>query len=540
MILDRSVAAKDDLQGEKLDNMTSPGGRPVARRDLLRGIGVGALALGGGSLLAACGPTSTPAPTGSASGSGSASRGGTLQAAISSEPNFINPADALELTEYSVVRSVYDGLTQWNTSYSDLDPALALSWASNADATDWVFKLRPGVKFQDGTPFDSTAVKKSMQEYLPNAWGALFANLKTIDDSDPMTLKLTFSASNPDLARNWSFVKVISPKLLAANQAASKSVGTGAFQWVNWAKGQKITLAANRDYWGKPQPYLDGLVLPIVSDETARVSGLESGSLNLIMQVDAHDLPTLKSASNLRTSSTSTWLELNLTFRCDQPITKDPRVRQAVAYGIDRAALVKDVLLGQGVVAPSPIPAGCYGHITPTTEYSYNPSKSRQLLKEAGYPKGISLNLAGGATYSLLGQAMVAQLAQAGITVHFDQLEAGVEVNDLIAPHPKHQLFIITYGWVNGGPFHFDTLNVLNHPQYKGAALTALIDKCNGTADGPARLQALSDAQNLFMIELPHLPLYYAIDTDAFSSEFTGYQTPKDTYQPIFARVSKH
>lgn len=523
-----------------MDSKISLGGRPLGRRDLLKGIGAGAVVLGGGSLLAACGPSSSSAAAGSASSSASASRGGTLQAAISAEPNFINPADALELYEYAVVRSVYDGLTQWNASYSQLEPALALSWSSNADATSWIFNLRPGVKFQDGTPFDSTAVKRSIQEYLPNAWGALFANLKTVDDSDPMTVKLTFSASNPDLARNQSFVKMISPKLLAANQAASKAVGTGAFQWVSWTKGEKITLAANKDYWSKPEPYLDGVVLPIVSDETSRVSGLQSGSLDLIMQVDAHDLPTLKANSSIRTDPTSTWLELNLTFRCDQPVTSDPRVRQAVAYGIDRAALVKDVLLGQGVVATSPIPIGCYGHVTPTAQYSYNPSKARQLLKQAGYPNGIHLNLSGGTTYGLLGQAMVAQLAEAGISVHFDIQEAGVLVNDLLAAHPKHQLFIITYGWVNGGPFQFDTLNVINHPHYKGAALTALIGKANSTADGPQRLKALSDAQNLFMTELPHLPLYYGIDTDAFSSTVTGYRTPKDTYQPVFAPVSMH
>lgn len=130
-----------------MDNNTSAGGRLVGRRDLLRGIGAGTLLLGGGSLLTACGPSSTPSPSGPAAAATGSASGGTLQAAIYAEPNFINPADALELSEYSVVRSVYDGLTQWNADYSDIEPALALSWSSNADATDWVFKLRPDVKF---------------------------------------------------------------------------------------------------------------------------------------------------------------------------------------------------------------------------------------------------------------------------------------------------------------------------------------------------------------------------------------------------------
>ncbi|MGH3120050.1 MAG: ABC transporter substrate-binding protein, partial [Streptosporangiaceae bacterium] len=358
-----------------MNDHRSLNGQPFSRRDMLRGIGAGAALLGSGGLLAACSSSSSTSPGAKATGSAAATpqgRSGTLQAAISAEPNFINPADALELYEYSVVRSVYDGLTQWSPGYDTVEPALALSWSTNADATQWEFKLRPDVKFQDGTPFDATAVKKTIQEYVPKAWGVLFANLKTIDDSDPTTLKLTFGTSNPDLARNWTFVKVISPQLLAAKQAAKKAVGTGAFQWGSWVHGQKITLNANPNHWGKPQPYLSSLELPIVTDETARISGLESKSLNLVMQVDPHDIPALNSDSAVGLSRSSTWLELHLTFRCDQPIVNDPRVRQAVAYGLDRATIVKNVLLGQGVVAPSPIPAGCYGHITPTTEYSYN------------------------------------------------------------------------------------------------------------------------------------------------------------------------
>jgi peptide/nickel transport system substrate-binding protein len=526
-----------------VDSYLNSSGQGLTRRELLKGVGAGAVLLSGGGLLAACSPKGSSTTTTSSSprtggNSSSAGRSGILQAAISQEPNFINPADALELAEYAVVRSVYDGLTQWNTSYSDIVPALALSWSSNADATQWVFKLRPDVKFHDGTPFNSTAVRKTIQEYQPNAWGALFAGLKTIDDSDPTTVKLTFSASNPDFARNQAFVKMISPKLLAAKGAASRAVGTGAFTWGSWSKGQKITLNGNPHYWDASEPHLNGLVLPIVTDENARMSGLQSGSLDVIMQVDAHDLPTLKGNSAFATDPTTTWLELNLTFRCDQKPTNDPRVRQAIAYGVDRAAIVKSVLLGQGVVATSPIPAGCYGHIEATTQYSYNPSKARALLKQAGYPNGISINCSGGSAYSLVGQAMVQQLAEAGIKVNFDVQEAGVEVNDLVASHPKHQMFIITYGWVNGGPFHFDTLNVINHPQYKGAKLVGLINKCNTTADGPARIKALSDAQNLFMTELPHLPLYYGVDTDAFTSQLHGYRTPKDTYQPVFAPTS--
>jgi ABC-type transport system substrate-binding protein len=466
-------------------------------------------------------------------------RSGTLQVANLAEPNFIDPAYALEVEEFAVVRSVYDGLLQWNTTQSQLVAALAESWTSNSNATEWTFKLRPNVTFQDGTPFNSSAMKATFSHYLPGSWGFLLSSMTTLDDSDPLVLKVSFSAPNPDFGRNLTFIKAMSPLQIQKKTSAKQAVGTGAFQWGEWVHGEKITLAASSSYWGTPEPYLDGIDLITVTDETARVNGLESGSLNLIMRVDPHDLPSLASNAKVGLSGGPSWLELHLTFRCDQPITSNLLVRQAIAYGVDRDTIVKDVLLGQGTVAPSPIPIGCYGHITPTTSYSYDPDKSRALLKAAGYSKGLTLKMGTGSPdYALVGEAMVAQLSSAGINVIFDVEDPGVLVADLGATKPKHDLFILTYGWVNGGPFHFDTGLVLAHPQYKGRALTELVHECNTTPDGPKRLSYLAQAQDLFMQQIPHLPLYYANNTDAFSSTVHGYVYPKDAYQPVFANTS--
>lgn len=513
---------------------------PITRRSFLQGAVASAVALP--ALGGATHTTSLRSFWAAMSGANKAAlpqRSGTLKVANLSEPNFIDPAYALEVEEFAVVRNVYDGLLQWNAVESQLMPALATSWSSNANATEWTFNLRPGVTFQDGTPFNSSTMKATLSHYLPGSWGFLLGGMTKVDDSNPQVLKVSFSAPNPDFARNLTFIKAMPPSIMANKEATKRAVGTGPFQWGEWVHGQKITLAASTSYWGKPEPYLDGIDLITVTDETARVNGLESGSLNLIMRVDPHDLPSLAANSKVGLSGGPSWLELHLTFRCDQKITSDARVRQAIAYGVDRATIVKDVLLGQGTVAPSPIPIGCYGHITPSTAYSYDPDKSKALLKAAGYPNGLTLKMgAGSPDYALVGEAMTAQLANAGIKVIFDVEDPGVLVADLGAKQPKHDLFILTYGWVNGGPFHFDTGLVLAHPQYKGAALTNLVHKCNSTPDGPARLKYLAQAQELFMQQIPHLPLYYANNTDAFSSSVHGYRYPKDAYQPVFGGVS--
>jgi peptide/nickel transport system substrate-binding protein len=149
-------------------------------------------------------------------------RSGTLQVANLAEPNFIDPAYALEVEEFAVVRSVYDGLLQWNTTESQLVPALAESWTSNSDATEWTFKLRPNVTFQDGTPFNSSAMKTTFTHYLPGSWGFLLGTMTNVDDSDPLVLKVSFSAPNPDFGRNLTFIKAMSPLLI--QQKARRSL----------------------------------------------------------------------------------------------------------------------------------------------------------------------------------------------------------------------------------------------------------------------------------------------------------------------------
>jgi peptide/nickel transport system substrate-binding protein len=522
--------AGDDAAGDAVTPRTV-----ISRRNLLQGAAAMLAVPAAGKLL---GPTSRIAERpGLALPSLLPRRSGTLRVAASHEPAFIDPAYALEVDEFAVVRNVYDGLVQWNVDENHLESALALSWSSNSQATEWTFHLRKDVTFHDGTPFNSAAMKQTILHYQPSTWGFLFANLTTIDDSNPHVLKLKFSLPSPDMARNNTFLKAISPKLLKAGQASKRSVGTGAFKFDRWVHGQEIDMSANPGYWGKG-PLLSKVQLKTVLDETARVQGLESGSLDLITRVDPHDVASLRSNPSTRVSQLPTWFEYHLTFRCDQPITSNTRVRQAIAYAVDREAIVKDVLLGQGAVAPTPIPNGCYGHIVPPTKYTYNPGKARKLLKEAGYPNGISLAMTTPVDFQLVGEAMVPQMAEAGIKVNFKVLDIGVVVSDLVASHPKHQLFILHYGWVNGGPFHFDAETIISHPQYKGAQLVGLIKASNTTPDGAKRLNLLHQAQDLFMKVLPHLPLYYAEDADAFASKVHGYQTPRDAYMPVFTRVS--
>ena len=463
---------------------------------------------------------------------------GTLRAAIPGEPNFIDPAKALELTEWSIVRNVYDGLIHWNKNYTRLVPALATAWKHNANATVWDFTLRKGVTFHDGEPFNSTAARKSIEYYKDKTWGLVWANLTKIDDSDPYRLRVTFSAPSPDLERNQTMARMISPKLIAEDAVGKRAVGTGAYRWVTWKKGSHVALEANPDYWGPAGPNLQGIELRFIGDMTSAITALTAGDLDLVMKVPPKQLATLKRNPKFKTFTDTSWIEGHLVFRCDQEPVSDVRVRQACAYAIDRKAIVNKVLLGQATVADSPLPPGTYGRVIPPTRYSYNPAKAKALLAAAGHPDGVEIGLVVFAAIRVLGeevgQAVAAQLSEVGIKTNLEILEAGVAVKDLLDLKPKNQVFHAEYGYVNGGPFHFTIGTALGHPQYKGAALTKVIQKLSTTPDGPLRLKLLASAQNQFMKELPHLPLYHLKLSDVFRTDLQGYRGAKEGYLPVF------
>jgi peptide/nickel transport system substrate-binding protein len=467
---------------------------------------------------------------------------GTLRVAIPGEPNFIDPSKALEITEWSICRNVYDGLVEWDANYENLVPGLAESWQSNADATQWTFKLRSGVTFHDGAAFDSHAARKTIEYYKDKTWGLIWANIDKIDDSDPAVLALTFTAPSPDLLRNQTIARMISPNLIAQDAVGTKAVGTGPFTFVTWQKGTGVTLAANPDYWRKPDgPHLAQIQLLAINDNTAAITALTAGDLDLVMKVPPRQLQTLSIDPRFAVSAKDSWIEGHIIVRTDQPPVNDVRVRQALMYAIDRDALVNDVLLGQAAVAASPMPKGTYGHVEPPTSYMYDKAKARALLTDAGYTTGPDLKMSAAALIRVMGeevsQAIVGQLQDAGINVTLDIQEAGVFVADATADTPMHHLFHSEYGWANGGPFHLTIGTALGHAKYTGAELTDLVKTVSTTPDGDQRLQVLAKTQDLFMQELPHTPLYHLKLSDVYRAELMQYSNPRDGYLPYFGRA---
>ena len=469
---------------------------------------------------------------------------GTLRVANPGEPNFIDPADALEITEFGPIRNVYGGLVNWDPTYTKLIPDLATSWKSNPDATEWTFMLRSGVTFHDGTPFDSTAARKTIEYYKGKTWGLVWANLVKIDDSNPQVLRVFFSKPAPDLARDQSLVRMISPKLIAAKAVAKQMVGTGPYRFKAWNKGQSIILEANPSYWDKGHPFIQEIQFLTIADKTAAVNALKAGDVDVIMKVDPKQLQALAKDPRFGVASNRSWLQGWLFFKWNLTPTNDVRVRQAIAYAVDLPTITKEVMLGQAKPAPSPLPYGTYGWVNPPTRYPYNPTKARALLKAAGYGSGLSLKMGSQAGVLILGdevsQAVVGQLSEVGINVKLDIMEPGLLATEIASNHATHHLFHAEFGWVDGSEFHFTVGNALSYTSATTKQLQkiqAIVDKTTTTPDGSQRLQYLAALQNEFMQELPYLPMYDATLSDVFQANIKGYSNPRDGYLPYFGNA---
>src|SRR5882724_2894699 len=375
--------------------------QPVSRRQLF-GIGTGvAAALG----LAACG---TGSGSGSSAGGVSVS-GGTLTMGIASPPDTLDPgATGLALT-LLMSMAMFDPLVWWlptSDGGSKFVPGLAESYTVSADASVYTFKLRKGVTFHDGTKFDASAVKATYDHIVDPATksksglGALgpYKQTKIID---PYTVQIVFSKPNAGFlhqqaAGNFGIASPTALKKYGPTGFGSHPVGTGPFMFESYQAGSQLSLVKNPHYtWGPPAlstkpPQLDKLVFRIVTDDSGRYAALQSGQLQIAMNLPPNDIAAAQKAGQFKQLTVqSIGTPLGMPINVTKPPTDDPLVRQAILFGVNQQKLVQQVLFGVDTAAHTVLTPITPGYSAASGElYSYNPDKASALLTQAGWTMG--------------------------------------------------------------------------------------------------------------------------------------------------------
>jgi peptide/nickel transport system substrate-binding protein len=436
----------------------------------------------------------------------------------------------------TVVDNIFDTLIVRDAQMK-LVPGLALSWKAINDTT-WELKLRQGVTFHNGEPFNAAAVKFTFDRVLdPAAKSPTISYIRTIagvDVVDATTVRIRTTAVDPLLPTRLSrYPAYIVPpgyvQSVGVAEFAKKPVGTGAYRLTEFVPDDHVTLVANPTYW-RGKPAIDKIVWRAIPEATARISSLLSGEVQFIESIPAELVDTVKASGAADVVQVKNGgLTIYLGLKTAEKPLNDARVRQALSLAINRQALVTQILKGHASLTGtqvSPFDAGYKNVATP----AYDPAAAKKLLAEAGYPDGFSIKFQAPRRYissAEVAQAIVQQFAAIGVKAELEVPEWSVYSQQVPA---GKQAPIYMLGWGSTQTLDADAalFAILRTGEpYSTVAdpkLDELLDKSRKTIDPAARAAIFSEIQDYASKTTPLVTLYRedALYAKAKSVVFTG------------------
>lgn len=370
-------------------------------------------------------------------------RGGTLRIAYEADITGMDPHTSLGIQAMYVEQNLYNTLVTINEN-AEYVPDLAESWEVKEDGKVYVFHLRKGVKFHDGTDFTAEAVKWNFDRLLNPEERVITASyftpiLDSVEVIDRHTLQVTLKYPTntllPALAVYRVGFMIVSPesyKKWGRQDLSAHPAGTGPFKLVRWEQNRLIELERNPDYFKKGLPYLDRLEFRIMKDGVTRATALRAGEVDFVNEVPMEHAARLSDDPKIHEYRGVDAAKIYIPLNVQRKPFDDLRVRQALTgYGIDRQAIAKIAFLGYAQPLVGIIPPGTRGHEDILEMYPYNPGKAKALLKEAGFDESHPLE------YTIMTHAAYPPLPTVA-TVMKTQLEAlgVVKVNVEVVDRP--------------------------------------------------------------------------------------------------------
>ncbi len=449
-----------------------------------------------------------------------------------------DPTGSTVLANIHLEDLVFDRLWEvdWASGSTDYVPRLALSWNYLPDGVTLEIKLRPGVKFQDGSDFGAADVAASVERYSDpkTPMGFFWAEPIVATVVDPLTVDLRTKSGQPyaPLVNNLSWISMMSANDIK-NEANLKARmnGTGPYKFVSYENGE-VTLLANENYWDKV-PQIKNVIYRYVADAATRLAALQSGQADLIERVDSDRIPTIKADANLDLITINSIEQKDLVFKWKVPPMNEQLVRQAISYAIDRDTIVKDIMGGYATVADSFVAPVAMGYAPAAGFPTYDPTKAKALLAQAGYPGGKGLPqltyLTSVGFYPKTqeyGEVIVSNLADVGINCKLVPMETASWLNALYTPTSGD---MVDTGWMPPTTEPDLTLASL----YKSPGLTtgggdpkidAVILAESRIVDPVKRAEYLKDTVfPLLAEEVPQLPLFNSMLIYAKSKALQGF-----------------
>ena len=471
----------------------------------------------------------------------------TLTIGVRGGPDSIDPHFTATGTHAEALKHVFDTLV-WSGDGLELEPRLALSWKP-IDATTWEFKLRPGVKFHDGSDFTAEDVKFSIERIPmvagPNPTTIYVRRVKETKIIDPLTVHIVTDGSAPVLPNDFIRLFIVSSKAAAgltketANEAFNSgkaAIGTGPYKYVSWAPKGDLVMDRFDGYWGPKEPWARHVRKEIAND-AARVAQLKAGQLDLITRVPATDVATLKTDQKLTVQTVDTVYVFNMELDMrDVPpagqlmakdgaaLPKNPlqdaRIREAIDLAIDRKTLAEIAMEGLGAPVNQLVTPSIFGFNKSLPERKLDVAAAKRLMADAGFPNGFKLAFS--FTVDRLpgdrqvGTSIAQMLAAIGIEVAANAQPANV----FFPARTRGEYSAAMSGWGTlTGEAHY-TLSSIAHSNdkekkmgafnvlgYKSAEMDKLLQDAAVEMDEGKRRGFLEAANALVLKDRPRLPL---------------------------------
>lgn len=464
-----------------------------------------------------------------------------LRVALFDNPTNLDPRTYSDVVSYKVIEQVFDFLVRPDSTGVP-QPELADHWETPSD-TVYIFYLRKGVRFHDGTPLSAYDVAFTFRSMLDPALKAPLRKslevIKAITVLDSFRVKFSLSHPHAPFLSNLE-VGIVPAHLAGSDPEAFKQhpVGSGPFQFVRWDPDAQVVLKRNPRYW-RGRPLLDGIQMKIIPEATTRVLALENGEVDFLMNnFPERYLPRLRANPRLKvlthTGSNYVYIGLNLRNR----YLKHLAVRQALAYAINVPEMIASLTAGLHTPATSLLYPGNWAHNPNLKPYPYDPERARALLDEAGFPDpdgdgpAMRFTLTYKCTDKLQSRqkAQVIQqyLARVGIGVKIQSYEWGTFFDDV--QHGRFDLYSLTWVGVYEPDiyyrlFHSSSIGSgANRGGYRNPQVDRLLEQAQRTLNLAKRKALYWKVQEILHHDLPYISLWYETNVAVMDRRLTGFQ----------------
>ena len=434
----------------------------------------------------------------------------------------IDPATA------SIIEHMVEPLLEL-TPKGEIAPKLAEKWEVSADATEFTLRLKKGIKFHDGQPFNAEAVKVNFDRRLDfNAATKLYflvAQIASVTVVNEYTVKINTKVPFAPLLSNLTYPTngIQSPAALKRywDKPLIMPIGTGPFIFKEWAPGNRLVMVRNDNYWGI-NPALSEVTFRVIPDDASRVAALEKGEVHVAVKIPPSDLPRLKANSKIRIMTSPSARTIYMGFNCLKEPFADKRIRQALNYAVNKEAIVQHVLDGAGRVSDAPISPVISGYV-PIKAYAYSIEKAKALLTEAGFPEGFetTLHSPSGRYYKdgSLATAVAAGLLKVGVKAEIKLMDWDTYIPFILRDHEEaeHRLYVLGWSTLTGDadyglyPLFYSgewPRKGTNASFFNNEELDQLLDTARSTANPNERKKLYREAMSLIVEEAPWIFLY--------------------------------